>query len=136
MLVDAQIPWMLMRSTLSRLAQENGHRGPRGGCFKVRVVHIFNEIAMHAKALASNRMAKANRGSHGPRVRFDIQARGKSKEHEVKIHLKIQRNQKCEPRCRRLAQGQNIRKLVSQVLKTRNQRQVQKLSNRAHVMYH
>ena len=32
-------------------------------------VHISNETAMHAKAQASNRMAKANRASHGPRVR-------------------------------------------------------------------
>ena len=30
--------------------------------------HIFNEIAMHARAQASNRMAKAHRASHGPRV--------------------------------------------------------------------
>ena len=32
------------------------------------VEHIFNETAMHAKAPASNRVAKANRASHGPRV--------------------------------------------------------------------
>ena len=30
--------------------------------------HVFNETAMHTKAQASNRMAKANRASHGPRV--------------------------------------------------------------------
>ena len=28
------------------------------------VVRIFNEIAMHTKAQASNRMAKANKASH------------------------------------------------------------------------
>ena len=33
------------------------------------VEHIFNEVAMRAKAQASNRMAKANRASHGPRVK-------------------------------------------------------------------
>ena len=31
--------------------------------------HIFNETAQHARALASNRLARANRASHGPRVR-------------------------------------------------------------------
>ena len=33
------------------------------------VEHIFNETAMHARAQASNRLARANRASHGPRVR-------------------------------------------------------------------
>ena len=38
------------------------------GVFLSAVEHIFNETAMHARAQASNRMAKANRASHGPRV--------------------------------------------------------------------
>ena len=33
------------------------------------VEHIFNVIAFHAKATASNRLAKATRASHGRRVR-------------------------------------------------------------------
>ena len=33
------------------------------------VKHIFNETAMHASAQASNRLERANRESHGPRVR-------------------------------------------------------------------
>ena len=33
------------------------------------VEHIFNETAMQARAQASNRLARANRASHGPRVR-------------------------------------------------------------------
>ena len=33
------------------------------------VEHIFNETAIHARTQASNRLAKANRASHGPRVR-------------------------------------------------------------------
>ena len=33
------------------------------------VEHIFNETAMHARAQASNRLARANRPSHGPRVK-------------------------------------------------------------------
>ena len=32
------------------------------------VEHIFNETATHAKAMARNHLAKANRASHGPRV--------------------------------------------------------------------
>ena len=43
--------------------------------------------------------------------------KGKSKE--------VRRNQRCDPRCQRLAN----RKLVYQVLKTRNQRQARKLRN-------
>ena len=43
------------------------------------VEHMFNETAMHAKAQASNRMAKANRASHGPRVSPHSQAKGRVK---------------------------------------------------------
>ena len=43
------------------------------------VEHIFNEIAMHARAQASNRMAKANRASHGPRVTLHSQAKARVK---------------------------------------------------------
>ena len=59
-----------MRSTLSRLEKkEKGSSSPRDGCFSSAVEHIFNETAMHAKGLASNRLARANRARHGPRVR-------------------------------------------------------------------
>ena len=51
-----------------------GSSSPRDGCSSA-VVHIFKEIAMHARALASNRMAKANRASHGPRVSPHTQAK-------------------------------------------------------------
>ena len=61
--VDTQIPWMLMQSTLSRLSVEN----------------IFNEIAMQAKAQASNCMPKANSASHGPRVSPHSQAKARVK---------------------------------------------------------
>ena len=45
-----------------------GSSNPRDGCFKCGGAH-FNETAMHARAQASNRLARANRASHGPRVR-------------------------------------------------------------------
>ena len=57
----------------------------------VAVEHIFNEIAMHAKAHASNRVAKANKASHGPRVR--AQARVKK---TMETSKEIQRNHKGE----------------------------------------
>ena len=41
--------------------------------------HIFNETAMRAKAQASNRVAKANRASHGPRVSLRFQAKARVK---------------------------------------------------------
>ena len=62
--VDTQIPWMLMRSILSRLAKGKGHRVRMMGVVSA-VEHIFNETAMHARAQASNRLARANRASHG-----------------------------------------------------------------------
>ena len=67
-----------MRSTLSRLAKEKGHRVRAMGVLSA-VEHIFNETAMHAKAQTSNRMAKANRASHGPRVSPHSQAKARVK---------------------------------------------------------
>ena len=72
--MDIQIPLMLMLSILSRLAKEKGHR--------VRVMdvlgavkHIFNETAMHARTQASNRLARTNSASHGPRVRAKVRVK-------------------------------------------------------------
>ena len=87
-----------VKLSLSRLAEEKGHRVRVMGVLSA-VVHIFNETSMHARAQASNRLAKANRASHGPRVR----AKARVKETK-EIQRKIQRNQ----RCQRFAQGQNI----------------------------
>ena len=56
-----------MRSTLPS-GKRKGSSSPRDGVLSA-VENIFNEIAMHAKAQASNRLAKATRASHGPRVR-------------------------------------------------------------------
>ena len=53
-LVDTQIPLMLMRSILSRLAKEKGHRVARVMGVLSAVEHIFDETAMHARTQASN----------------------------------------------------------------------------------
>ena len=84
--------------SLSRLAKEKGHRVRVMGVLSA-VEHIFNETAVHARAQASNRLAMANRASHGPRVRAKARVK-RTRE----IQRKIQRNQ----RCQRFAQGQNI----------------------------
>ena len=115
-LVDTQIPCMLMRSILSRLAKEKGHRVRVIGVL-VAVGRIFNETAMHARTQARNRLAKANRASHGPRVR--AKERGKRTRENPKENPK-------EPKVRSRA---THRKLVSKVLKTRNQRQARTLRN-------
>ena len=58
-----------MRPTLSLTSGKGkGHRVRVMGVFSA-VEHIFNETAMHARAQASSRLARANRASHGPRVR-------------------------------------------------------------------
>ena len=75
--------------------KRRGSSSPRDGCFKCGGAHS-TRLQCTQKVQASNRMAKANRASHGPRVS------------PGKIRRKIQRNQKCEPRCQRLTQGQNI----------------------------
>ena len=43
------------------------------------IEHIFNETAMQARTLASNRLAKAIRASHGPRVSPQSQAKERVK---------------------------------------------------------
>ena len=78
MLVDTQTPWMLMRSTNSRRAKEKGHRVRVMGVSSA-VQHIFNENAMQARISASNRLAKAIRANHFPRVSLQSQAKERVK---------------------------------------------------------
>ena len=91
-------------------------------------VHIFNETAMLAKAQASNRMAKADRASHGPRVSLHTQARVRVK----KTRESPKKNPK-EPKVRtkvpKAYTKAKHRKLVSQVLKIRNWRQAHEHRN-------
>ena len=117
--VDTQTPWMLIRSTLSRLAKEKGHRVRVMGVSSA-VEHIFNETAMYARAQASNRLARANRASHGPRVRAKERRRRVSA--NPKEHSKV-------PKVPHVCTRVKPRKPVCPVLKTRNHRQVQKLRN-------
>ena len=104
-----------MRSTLSRQSKEKGHRERVMGVLR-SVEHIFNETAMHARARASNRLAKANRASHGPRVR-------------AKETVKRTRDSPKEPKVPKGCTRVEHRKLVYQVWKTRNQRQARELRN-------
>ena len=67
------------------------------------VVHIFSETAMHAKSQASNRMAKANRASHGPRVSPHSQAKVRVKQtRENPMENSTPKKQKFEPICQSL----------------------------------
>ena len=89
---------------------------------------MFNETAMHTKAQASNRMAKANRASHGPRVSLHTKAKVR-----VRKTRKIPKESSKEPKARtkvpKACTKAKHRKLVSQVLKSRNRRQIQELRN-------
>ena len=82
------------------------------------VERIFNETAARAKAVASNHLAKANRASYGPRAMAKERVR-KVRESPTKDNAKV-------PEVRTRVKP---RKLVYPVLKTLNQRQVQKLRN-------
>ena len=59
-LEDTLISWLLMRSILCHPAKENCHRDHETVVSSV-VELIFKEIAMHANAMASNHLSKANR---------------------------------------------------------------------------
>ena len=109
-----QIQWMLMRSTLSRLAKEKSHRVRVMGVLSA-VEHIFNETAMHARAQASNRLAKANRASHGPREREAKSRVKKTMENTKETPKEPEVRTKVPKACTRAKH----RKLGSQVLKTR-----------------
>ena len=103
-------------NSLSSGKGKGSFRSGAMGCFKWGE-HIFNETAMQARTLARNRLAKANRASHGPGVSLHSQAKEKVKRtrenpKDPKVHAKVKH-----------------RKQVYQVWKTRNQRQARKLRN-------
>ena len=83
-----------------------GLSSPRDGCFILGAVeHIFNETAMHARAQASNRLAKANRASHGPRVRG--KGKGKKTRENPKEHPKEQKVPKVRTKAKTSKTGQS-----------------------------
>ena len=59
---------------------------------------------MHAKATASSDLAKDKHS----KSRSKSEGKGKSKENKGKSKRQIHRNQKCEARCQRHTQGENI----------------------------
>ena len=61
-------------NSLSSAKKEKDHQVRAMGVLSAGE-HIFNETAMHAKAQASNRMAKANRANHCPRVSLILRQR-------------------------------------------------------------
>ena len=81
---------------------------------------------MHAKAQTSNRMAKANRASHGPRVSPHTQAKVRVRK-TTENPMENPKERKVRTKVLKAHTRAKHRKLVSQVLKTRNQRQVRKL---------
>ena len=81
------------------------------------VEHIFNETAMHAKAQASNRMAKAN-----------SEGKGKSKENKGQSKGKSKGTKSANQGAKGSHKG-NTSKAGLSGLKTRNKRQAWKLRN-------
>ena len=98
--------------SLSRLAKEKGHRVRVMGVSSA-VEHIFNEPAMHAKAHeGKQRMSWSKSEGQGKR---------KNRENSKK-------NTK-EPQVPKARRREKHRKLVSHILKIRNQRHAQTLRN-------
>ena len=61
-------------NSLSSGKGEKGHQFRAMGVLSAEE-HIFNETAMQARTPVSNRLAKAIRASHGPRVSLQSQAK-------------------------------------------------------------
>ena len=104
-----------------------GSSSPRDGCFKCGGAHFQRDCNLH-KSTGKQSYGKANRASHGARVSPHTQARvrvrktrtnPKENPKEPKVRTKV-------PKAHTRAKHQ---KLVSQVLKTRNQRQAQTFRN-------
>ena len=106
-----------MRSTLSLSSGKGkGSSSPRDGVVSA-VEHSFNESA---RAQASNRLARASRASHGPRMRAKERVK------------RTRENPKESPKGSKVPEARTRvkhGKLVSQVLKTRNQRQARNMSH-------
>ena len=107
-------PMDVGRSTLSlsRQSKEKGHQVRAMGVLSA-VEHIFNETAMQARTPASNRLAKAIRASHGPRVSLQSQAKER-----VKRTMDNPKDSPKDPKVPKAQAKAKPRKLVSQVLKT------------------
>ena len=88
-----------MRSTLSHLAKEKGHRVHVMGVSSA-VEHIFNVTAMHAKATGKQSSGKGKQSTSWSKS----EGKGKSKERKGKHKGKIKRCQKNQ-RSQRVAQG-------------------------------
>ena len=101
-------------------AKEKGHRVRVMGVSSAED-HIFNGTAMHERTRASNRLARANRASHGPRVRAKV--RVKRTRENPKENPKEPKVPKARTRASHRKTG------LSGHEKLRNQGQVQKLKN-------
>ena len=99
--------------------KEEGHR-VHEMVVSSAVEDIFNETAMHPKATTRNHLAKANTTGYDPRVR------AKERVKRTRENPKESRKVPLEPKVRTSVKPQT---LVYLALKTRNQRQVQKLEN-------
>ena len=77
-------------NSLSRLAKEMGHQVRAMGVVSA-VEHIFNETAMHARAQASNHLAKANRAKSCPRVRAKARVKKTRENSKAQTHRNLQR---------------------------------------------
>ena len=111
-----------------------GSLSPRDGFFSA-VEHIFNETAMHARAQASNRTAKAIKASHGPKVSPQSPA-----EEKVKRTKENPKESPKEPKVRtevpKVYTRAKHRKLVSHFLKTRNSETSSDIQESAQTCHH
>ena len=88
-------------NSLSSVKGKGSSSSAMGGA----VNHIFNETSL--QRTQEHRQQSSGKGKQS-KSWSKSEGKGRSKENKGKSKGKIQRNQKCEPRCQRLTQGQNI----------------------------
>ena len=84
-----------------------GSSSPHDECFKCGGAH-FQRDCKARKGTGKQSCGKGKQSKSWSQSEPSHSSKGKSKENKGKSKRKIQRNQKCEPRCQRRTQGQNI----------------------------
>ena len=120
-LVDTLLPWMLMRSTLSRQVKEKGSSSPRDGCSKCGGAHFQRDCNARIGKQSSGKGKQSKSWSKN-------EGKGKSKENKEKSKG-TSKGSKGAIQGAKAHTRVKHRKLFYQVLKTRNLRQARILKN-------
>ena len=120
--VDTRIPWMLMWTTLSLSSGKGkGSSSPRDGCFECGGAH-FQRDCNARKSTGKQSSGKGKQSKSWFKSEPSFSGKGKSKENKRKSEGKS-KGPKVRTEVPKACARAKHRKLVSQVLKTRNRKQ-------------